>query len=172
MDLRQFADQLERCAQSPSEVRTFIRDFALVRLQYIITELQRLDAIKTLPDDALLHHEIDWSDDAGLRLSGIGRDWLDGLADPAICSATIRPPVQFGTCIPSHAEISSPPFRRPYRAPERVASSQSGVGEVSYPSERFSENCGILTDRYCSTASRITQAADTRFLSATRHGSV
>ena len=83
MELRQFADQLERCGQSPGEVRTFIRDFALVRLQYVITALQQLAATGTLPDEPAPHFDVDWNDESGLQLSGILPGWPDGIADPS-----------------------------------------------------------------------------------------
>lgn len=70
MSLREFAAQLERCAQSDEEAQTFVAAFAKVRLKGIISQLrQAVSRAESLPSETLFH--LDWTDPHKLALSGI-----------------------------------------------------------------------------------------------------
>lgn len=70
MSLREFAAQLERCAQSDEEALAFMEAFAKVRLKGIISQLLRADPGTVIhQSDDLLHP--DWADPYKLVLSGI-----------------------------------------------------------------------------------------------------
>jgi hypothetical protein len=82
MDLKAFAEQLERCGQSPDEVPRFIEDFARVRLKYISRQLAALDSTAGAGLSPAPETMRDWQAPDGLRESGVDPAWIAGTTDP------------------------------------------------------------------------------------------
>lgn len=81
MSLREFAAQLERCAQSDEEALAFVEAFAKVRLKGIILQLLHADPQAAIhrSDDRL---QPDWNDPHKLALSGIRPEIVTEHPDP------------------------------------------------------------------------------------------
>lgn len=81
MSLREFAAQLERCAQSDEETLAFVEAFAKVRLKGTISRLLRADPRRLFhqSDDWL---QPDWTDPRKLALSGIRPEAVAKHPDP------------------------------------------------------------------------------------------
>ena len=91
--LTEFNAQLNRCAQSPEEVRDFVEGFSKVRLRYIARAMAHtLPIVELQPGRPVRHKKVplpiapDWSDGGKLAESGHsstgsshadpGADWL------------------------------------------------------------------------------------------------
>jgi hypothetical protein len=81
MDLDEFREQLHLAGETEEEARSFIADFASVRLQYIIDRLAR-PALAPRPGPGAVAG-LDWADPAVLRRSGIDPAWLVQVQDPS-----------------------------------------------------------------------------------------
>ncbi|MDR6294610.1 hypothetical protein E9232_007165 [Inquilinus ginsengisoli] len=84
--LAEFNAQLERCAQSPEEVRNFIEGFSKVRLRYIARAMTASPVVlpSSLGEQAAMYMSIapDWDDVEKLAQSGLAREQVASSANP------------------------------------------------------------------------------------------